>query len=176
MQIMNISLRTICYNARMNIHPLVVHFPIALLTLYSVLEVTRRWTKQNYWKPMRAVLVCVGTFGAFMSLQTGEIAEHAYGSGMNNVLETHSTMANVTTYVYAFMAAMYVLDVLEARGYLKSVAWLTSIKNTVLRSPLADVFAIIGFVALGLVGALGGILVYGPEADFVTSLVYKAFF
>jgi uncharacterized membrane protein len=160
----------------MNIHPLVVHFPIALLTLYSALEVLRRFTKQDFWKPLRAFLVIVGAIGAFASLQTGEIAEQAYGEGMRNVLEMHKVMATVTTYVYALLAVLYGIDILESRGYLKSVTLLSSIKKTVLNSPLADLLAIIGFATLGLVGALGGILVYGPDADFATSIVYKMLF
>ncbi len=176
MLLLNVMRKIGWYDRTMNIHPLVVHFPIALLTLYSVLEVLRRFTKQDFWKPLRAVLVVAGTVGAFASLQTGEIAEHAYGDGMRNVLEMHALTANISTYIYGFLAILYVIDALQARGQLKPYAWLSSIKNTVLNSVIADIGAIIGFALLGLVGALGGILVYGPDADFVTSFVYSMLF
>ncbi|HRH93384.1 MAG TPA: hypothetical protein PKV72_02525 [Candidatus Peribacteria bacterium] len=173
----------------MNIHPLVVHFPIALLCLYSALEVVKHFTKAPYWTQVRAVLVITGTAGAFASLQTGEIAEELFGatagSQAHDVLEMHSLFATVTTWVYAVLAASYVLLWLKQNPSVRKLVpqaavpplrYLVSIAKIVLRTPIAPILAVLGFVGLGIVGALGATLVYGPDFDPMTSLVNKMLF
>ncbi|MBP7966917.1 hypothetical protein KAZ66_01465 [Candidatus Woesebacteria bacterium] len=89
----------------MNIHPILVHFPIALLTIYAILEiaiplkikafrlfkwdipeVSPRFEKMYQllinpiWISIKAFLVILGTVLTFATLQTGEWAEHMYMS------------------------------------------------------------------------------------------------
>jgi len=168
----------------MDLHPLFVHFPIALLVLYSFLEVNRPFTKSAYWIHVRAVLVIAGTISAFVTLSTGETAEHLYqNADRYNVLELHSLVANVTTYIYAVLAVCYLFRVLETAiaqrlpsSMQKFTATVKRIVSTILDTPIAPVIAIIGFITLSLVGTLGGILVYGPDADPMTKLVYGLLF
>lgn len=169
----------------MDLHPLIVHFPIALLTVYSALEVLRAWTKQPFWKPLRAFLVMVGTIGAFAALQTGEVAEHLFqDSSFRNVLELHSLMANITTFLFAVLGGAYVVELLQEKHVFEKLPrWCTGIVNMILTvkhivhmTPVVQVLALLGFLCLSLVGALGAILVYGPEFDPMTSLVYSLFF
>lgn len=169
----------------MNIHPLIVHFPIALLSVYSLLEVIRRFTPGHKWLHARAVLVITGTIGAFFSLSSGETAEHLYQNrDLHAVLEMHSLMANITTWIYAILAACYLLhwlkvDVNQQKlpGFVRTIIdGLSKVSSVILRTPLAPLLALIAFLALGFVGGLGGILVYGPEFDPVTSLIYSTFF
>lgn len=169
----------------MNFHPVVVHFPIALLTVYATLELVHRWTTQSFWKPLRAVLVILGTIGAFIALQTGEIAEESYSaSPLKPVLELHSTLANLTTIIFAILAGAYVIDLLSEKKFWQRLSFipkkaesvLTKLSHIILRTPLNYVLVIVAFVALSLVGALGGILVYGPDMDPVTKVVYWIFF
>ncbi|MCA9370782.1 MAG: hypothetical protein KC680_02370 [Candidatus Peregrinibacteria bacterium] len=171
----------------MDLHPLFVHFPIALLTLYSLLEVIKVFTKNSHWVTVRAVLVITGAIGAFMSLSTGEGAEHQFhGVGeLRRILEVHSLMGVVTTWIYAILAACYVLYWLETHTALlgspheklaKPVAIARRIAERILGSVLAPMLAALGFLTLGLTGALGAMLVYGPDFDFITQLVYKLLF
>ncbi len=169
----------------MDLHPLFVHFPVALLTVYAVLETIRRWTPADGWRTARAVLVIVGTAFAFVSLSTGEGAEHAFGKpDLVDVLETHSLVANVATWIFAFLAACYLVTSPAAHGLARrapssvgsALRKLDVAGRTVLRTPLADLAAILGFLAMGLVGALGGILAYGPDFDPITSAVYRLLF
>ena len=169
----------------MDLHPLFVHFPIALLTVYAVLEIIRRWTPGEGWRLARAVLVVVGTAFAFVSLSTGEAAEHAFGKPeLFDVLETHSLVANVATWIFAFLAACYLVTSPAIHGIARRAPPFVSsvlrkleiVGGAVLRTPLADAAAILGFLAMGLVGALGGILAYGPDFDPITSAVYRLLF
>ena len=169
----------------MDFHPIVVHFPIAFLTLYSILELLHRWNRQPFWKPLRAVLVIIGTIGAYTALQTGEFAEESFrASLLMPVLELHSLLANVTTIVFAILAGAYVIDLLSTKNVwerLKLVPqrariFLERVAHIILRTPLTYILVIIALTTLSLVGALGGILVYGPDMDPVTKIVYWMFF
>lgn len=169
----------------MDLHPIFVHFPIALLTLYSFFEVIRRWTKASFWMPLRAVLVITGTLGAFVSLSTGEGAEELYqNQSLWNVLEAHALAATVTTWIFGILAACYILQWASQQPFAtslpkaiaKPLAVLGSLAVKILRSPLAPLLAIIGFLGLSLVGALGATLVYGAEFDPITSLVNRMLF
>lgn len=169
----------------MDLHPIVVHFPIALLTLYTASEVFRRFTKAAHWGPLCGILVVTGTIGAFVGLSTGETAEHLFrDSAFRNVLELHSLFASITTWIYAIPAGAYVIRWLNARPQLQSLsggikkllAFLADIASIILETPIAPVLAILGFLGLSLVGALGATLVYGPDFDPITSFVYQIFF
>lgn len=168
----------------MDLHPLVVHFPIALLTIYSILECVRPLTKAFYWARVRAVLVITGAVGAFASLSTGETAEHLFQNReLHDVLEMHAAIGNITTWIYAILAAGYLLLWLNVAAQnslpnpIKNIAsMLQHIARFITETPLAILLAILGFIGLTLTGALGAILVYGPEFDPITKLVYSLLF
>lgn len=169
----------------MNLHPIFVHFPIALLTLYSALEVTKYAKDSASWKHARAILVFFGTLGAFFSLSTGETAEHLFkDSSLRSVLEMHSFLATITTWVYAVLAVSYLLSWLQEERLFSSlphalkkpVTSILALANLILGTPLAAALAILGFIGLAFVGALGAILVYGPNFDPMTSFVYALLF
>lgn len=169
----------------MDLHPLFVHFPVALLTVYAALETIRRWTPAEGWRTARAVLVVVGTAFSFVSLSTGESAEHAFGKPeLHDVLEMHSLLANVTTWIFAMLAASYLLTNPQVRSTIarapaftrRPLEALARIGGNILRTPVSIVASIVGFACLGLVGALGGILAYGPDFDPITNAVYRLMF
>lgn len=157
----------------MNLHPLIVHFPIALLTLYSGLEVVRPMTKGPHWQHARAVLVIAGTIGAYFSLASGNIAASQYGAGAHDVLEMHERVAFLASWTYTVLAAAHLV---RWAGQARLPAGVARVVAFVLDTPVAPVLAVAGFALLGLVGALGGILVYGQDFDPATKFVYGLFF
>ena len=58
----------------MDLHPIIVHFPVALLTLYGIFELfsVRRIARKPYWFYVKAVLVIFGALGALAAWLTGE--------------------------------------------------------------------------------------------------------
>jgi uncharacterized membrane protein len=76
----------------MNIHPIVVHFPIALLTLYGVLECVR-WKKVMDFMHafhVKATLVIAGTLGAIVAYISGP---EVHGSAL---VSWHEDFATIT--------------------------------------------------------------------------------
>ncbi|KHO51327.1 MAG: hypothetical protein QT04_C0044G0036 [archaeon GW2011_AR11] len=67
----------------LNIHPIFVHFPIALLSLYAVMVLIRfrKVMGLPYWSYAKAILAIAGTLGAFAALQTGSLVGALPGFG-----------------------------------------------------------------------------------------------
>lgn len=90
-----------------NIHPIIVHFPIALIViaacydLFSILIKRRLSPKKGFWLWVLAFLT------AWIAVGTGP-GEHA--RGLTNLIRYHSNLADVTT-VLAFVVVVF-------RGYL----------------------------------------------------------
>ncbi len=171
----------------MNIHPIFVHFPIALLTLYSALELVRfkKFLALDWLFFCKAVLVIAGELGAFVTLQTGELAAEQYrGSSVMSLVETHSNWATATTIIFGIVAASYLVKWLgrwaRAANYLSTTVWskalwklLNTLAHLAIETPLVIILALAGLVGITVTGALGGALVYGTDVDPVVSFVTK---
>jgi uncharacterized membrane protein len=97
----------------MNLHPIFVHFPIALLTLYAGLEVVRLpiLTRQTWYFYAKAVLVIAGALGAIPTVITGLIV----GEGLENdlvigkIVQMHEKFAFASLVVFGVLAIIYLL-------------------------------------------------------------------
>ena len=60
-----------------NIHPIFVHFPIALLFIYSIIKIIpfKKWFPKVTWDYLGFILLIIGVLGAFVASSTGEIAD-----------------------------------------------------------------------------------------------------
>lgn len=160
----------------MVIHPIFVHFPIALLSLYAALEIFRIniLTRQSYYFPLKAILVILGSIAAFITAQTGEIDEGALravnSTAIHKTLALHSTFADVTTWIFAIIAIVYLLAWLSQSNFnFKNntiIAQLCKYAN-ILYNQYAIIIglAVLGLIAVTITGALGGSLVHGANAD-----------
>lgn len=121
----------------MNLHPLFVHFPIALLVLYALIEVGLplkirlyrlcKWERAPWfqsmlspvWVSIKSFLVIIGTVLAFPTLQTGEVAEHIYRqqalspesfiqSSIGRLIEMHGTFATLSVILFSILSVGYV--------------------------------------------------------------------
>ncbi|USN54629.1 MAG: hypothetical protein H6765_09085 [Candidatus Peribacteria bacterium] len=96
----------------MELHPLVVHFPIALLVLYCLIEMLQILPFAKHWDLLqtKAILLFVGLAGAYAALQTGEIAAEKYKH--NPVVELHEEFAETTVNIFLTLAIIYVVYLL----------------------------------------------------------------
>ena len=169
----------------MNIHPIFVHFPIALLTLYAILEILplAAWYPRAAWTDIKTFLVTFGGLGLLVALATGQLAEHSlYALRAENVLRVHKMFAGASTAIFGILAAVYLIHwIFEkhpnlAGGLLKKITLLHAAAQFVLKRPVVVTIATIGLVAIAVTGTLGGIIVYGPNGDFITKFVYSILF
>lgn len=163
----------------MNIHPLFVHFPIALLTVYALMEIIwyKKLTTQDWWWKLKAMLLVLGTIGGFLALQTGELAEELRGN--NSVIEIHSTYATITVWIFSIILFSYIVTFIEQHlfsavqpGWQKTTFTFAQ-RISFFVKKIAPLLAGVGLITLIITGAIGGALVYGPDADPVVHFIYS---
>ncbi|MBP6910344.1 hypothetical protein KBC03_01990 [Patescibacteria group bacterium] len=95
-----------------NLHPIMVHFPIALLTIYSLLEIASLFRKVRHNRTVwyiKLFLLLVGLISIQAALTTGEAAGDA-GFGVRDIMERHENFANISVWLYGISAIGYVLQ------------------------------------------------------------------
>ncbi len=174
----------------MDIHPLLVHFPIALLSVYGIMELiwSKKLRENETWFYIKASFLLLGVIGAFFSLASGDAASHYYtNKALRPVIEVHETWASTATTLFSILAASYLITWIAQR-YQKHIAkiwggklfpiWklLTKINDLLAKTPLRYVLALAALLSILITGALGGVLVYGTNADPIVHFVYTLFF
>lgn len=74
-----------------NIHPLFVHFPIAFLTGFFILDLLGTFTNKPGWRSAASAMLYFGTVGAALTVATGLQAAQtvAHGGDVHDIMETH---------------------------------------------------------------------------------------
>lgn len=175
----------------MNIHPIVVHFPIALLTLYAICELIRfkKFTTRHYWFHVKAILIIAGLVSAQLALLTGEAVEHMFDkidAGKKAIVPIHAFFAEATFSIFLILAIAYLSLWIEYDApktlltkYPRLVTpWknLLKISKWIIETPASLALAFVGIVGVTITGALGGAMVHGPEVDPFVSFIYHLFF
>ena len=129
------------------IHPIIVHFPIALLCVSVAFDVlARRWPTGSF-RDTSLYCLLAGVMSAALAVVTGgmeeELAERA--GAPESVLELHESLGTVTLIVFV---ALLGLRLAIQWGWLKDIR------------PLTLGLGAIGIVILALTGYWGGELVY----------------
>ena len=156
----------------MNLHPVFVHFPIALLTIYAIFECLR-FKKLMQWEPwfyIKGSLVILGFLSAIATYVSGDAIEHEFAvtASLSRLIDVHSSFAMATVIVFGLIAAAY------------AVVWtkwkpLEALAKRLLSAYLAIPLALIGLVLVTVTGALGGAIAFGPDVDPLVMFVSRAF-
>lgn len=175
----------------MNIHPIFVHFPIALLTIYALLEMIRfrKVLAQEYWFYIKAAIVIIGALSSYLTLYTGSLAEdylHTHGAVLQNnpvsfrLIDIHSNWAVATVVIFSFIAVVYTIEWLNKSAVIQNkmrtfFIWRITLKvcDFILSGPIIIPLALIGLVVLTVTGSLGGAVVFGPNADPIVHAIYN---
>jgi uncharacterized membrane protein len=162
-----------------NLHPLFVHFPIALLFIYALIKIipVKKWFPSVSWKQIERALLLCGVLGAFAALLTGETAEHLFQPN-HQLVEMHSTFATLSTWVFGALLLGEILSIMHM--YLNATLHAVGLKRIIfgIETLLTDrvfsvVLALVGLVAISVTGLLGGVMVYGVSADPAAAAVVK---
>jgi uncharacterized membrane protein len=129
------------------LHPLIIHFPIALLLIapiFIVVGAVLTPAKGRAYLIAAMVLLLVGTVAIFVAVQTGEaagkLAERT--PGMELVLETHESLAERTQAVFSVLSVIFLA--------LLAVPWLLKRADTRLTTTILP----LAFLVLYSAGAL----------------------
>lgn len=91
-------------------HPLVVHFPIALLLVGTVFRVGGAFLsgRLSFLRPAGQALLALGTAGAWVAVYTGSLADSIVVRSLCDptVLETHESLAYTTAYLFSGSVAV----------------------------------------------------------------------
>jgi uncharacterized membrane protein len=162
-----------------NIHPLFVHFPIALLFVYSIIKILplQKWFPVVTWKHIERALLLVGVLGAFAALSTGEIAEHLTRPN-HDLVEAHALFATTATWMYGLLLIGEILSVAMSWmttkiTSLKTLKVITFVKDLLTHPILSTTLAVLGLITISIAGLLGGVMVYGTSADPIAGTVLK---
>ena len=74
-----------------NIHPLLVHFPIAFLSVFFVLDVIATLAKKPQWRAVAGWFLYVGTIAAVFTVIAGFMAADSvvHGGNVHEIMESH---------------------------------------------------------------------------------------
>jgi uncharacterized membrane protein len=162
-----------------NFHPLFVHFPIALLFVYSVVKVLpfKKWFPNGAWKHIERALLLVGVLGAFIALGTGDTAEQVFRPN-RALVEMHSTFAAMATWIYVLLLLGELSQVIRAEYGIKIRSGIileicAFFEKIFCEKTFSKILAVAGCVAISVTGLLGGAMVYGTTADPFAGFVIR---
>ncbi len=130
-----------------NLHPLLVHFPIALLPSYIALDWAGRLWKEKAFTEAAWYALLLGLVGTLVTLVTGLLAARAVpmDSPALATLNTHKFIGITTLVIFGIQAVCYGRN----RG-----------KYTPGKQALHTVIQLVGVALVVAVGYFGGELVY----------------
>ncbi len=174
----------------MNIHLLIVHFPIAFLTFYAVAEIVpiRRLRTSIAWHHIKTVILGVGFASALLALATGDGAEQMVGR--SQLTELHSSFAALSTVIFGVALLIYLIIFINKfwglviferfgigeAGVGRMLVQVVDVATKIQRSWCMALLALVGLCAITITGALGGAIAYGPEIDPFVKFIYSLFF
>lgn len=162
-----------------NIHPIIVHFPVAFLFIYSVLKILpfKKWFKNTNWSHVEIIILITGVLGAWAGNATGEMAEHMVRVN-REVLQMHTFFAGATSTFYVILLAgellpFITLKITERFNFMNISKLLLFFQKILSNRVVMILLAILGLVAVSMTGLLGGVMVYGTTADPLAAPVLK---
>lgn len=133
------------------LHPILVHFPIALISLGIVTQLLALW-KKDFFNKVTFLLLSTGFVMGIFSYLSGEaaeeFAENRWGEGIETYLEPHETYALATLIIIGVVLALKVL------AHYKKIPFVL---------PIILILCIAGGTTLTLTGHYGGKMVYEQD-------------
>ncbi|MDR0269791.1 DUF2231 domain-containing protein [Paenibacillus sp.] len=143
------------------LHPLIVHFPIALLSLAAIVQILALWKPRLFDWPATGLLA-VGFISGIFAYITGDGGEHyaknVFGA-TEDMIHRHENMAFLALLFFGILLALKVLIQLPwtKEHFGKNIRWMM---------PLLPIISLAGLVLIYYTGHYGGQIVYhgGTEA------------
>ena len=131
-----------------HLHPMIVHFPIALVTIGFLANLLSVLMKKDTFLPKLSFsLLIVGTLSAIAAVLTGVFFTYELLGEAGTVRDTHALFAFVT------LALLIVTCILKSLPYINGI--ITNRTKTI-----AFLFYLLAMISVSITGYLGGSLVY----------------
>jgi len=131
-----------------HLHPMIVHFPIALVTIGFLADLLSVLMKKDTFLPKLSLsLLIVGTLSAIAAVLTGVFFTFELLGEAGTVRDTHALFAFVT------LALLIVTCILKSLPYINGIV--TNRTKTI-----AFLFYLLAMISVSITGYLGGSLVY----------------
>ena len=92
-----------------SIHPKVIHFPIAFLMFYPLMELLFLFTRKDFFSKVAMLFLAIGVIGSFFAVLSGnqafEYIKNWTDSG-KGIFHTHQTFANLTIWYFSFLLVL----------------------------------------------------------------------
>ena len=101
-----------------DIHPRVVHFPIALLATYSVLEIVGILFKKEFISKSALLILCVGVATSLLAVLTGNQAANNFTFWTDEssvLLNDHQTFATFLLWFSAIVCGMRIYFIVKKK-------------------------------------------------------------
>ena len=101
-----------------DIHPRVVHFPIALLVTYSVLEIVGILFKKEFISKSALLILCVGVATSLLAVLTGNQAANNFTFWTDEssvLLNDHQTFATFLLWFSAIVCGMRIYFIVKKK-------------------------------------------------------------
>jgi uncharacterized membrane protein len=107
-----------------DIHPKVVHFPVALLTTYSLLEINGILFKKEFISKTALLILCIGVITALFAVLTGNQAFNDFKfwtEDSSTLLEEHQTYATFLLWFAVLVCGFRIFVVIKKKfiGFIK---------------------------------------------------------
>jgi uncharacterized membrane protein len=106
-----------------NIHPLLVHFPIALLSVFFVLDLLGTLTKKQHWRGIASSFLYLGTLAAAFTVMAGFLAADtvAHGGNVHAIMEKHEDLGMAILSLATALSAWRLKHKGLFQGYINAV-------------------------------------------------------
>jgi uncharacterized membrane protein len=91
------------------IHPKVVHFPIAFLMLYPIMELIFLFTAKDFFSKAAILFLAIGVVGSLFAVLSGNQAFEFVRNWSNEgkeIFNSHQTFANLTVWYFSALLVL----------------------------------------------------------------------
>ncbi|MBI2673834.1 MAG: hypothetical protein HYX23_00960 [Candidatus Zambryskibacteria bacterium] len=158
----------------MDLHPLVIHYPIAFLTTYVVFELVRirKILALPYWFHIKMTLVVIGELGAIATVITAQFSTELRGGNM--LVDRYKLFIIITALIFGMLAFAYVFKFTDPNSDQSGQSRaLTTWFHFILKPFVLIPLVITGLFFIIVSGGLFGATIYGTHFDPFLAPIFK---